>query len=64
MSTLQAAELHVRIARFEAALDNMSCGVCFFDGRQNLLISNRRYAELYDLRPESLRPRNTGPAPS
>jgi len=42
--------------RFEAALENISQGLCFFDGAQRLIVSNRRYAELYDLPPERVRP--------
>ncbi|MGH7119665.1 MAG: putative bifunctional diguanylate cyclase/phosphodiesterase [Acetobacteraceae bacterium] len=50
------AELGAQNARFIAALDNMSHGLCFFDGAQRLIISNRRYAELYRIAPEALKP--------
>jgi PAS domain-containing protein len=42
--------------RFEIALENMIEGLCFFDGAQRLILSNRRYAELYGLLPDQVRP--------
>ena len=45
-----------RIAgRFDLALNNMSQGLCFFDGDRRLVVWNRRYTEIYDLPPDSLR---------
>jgi diguanylate cyclase (GGDEF)-like protein/PAS domain S-box-containing protein len=41
--------------RFDTALNNMSQGLCFFDGEQRLIVWNRRYVEMYDLPPGSLR---------
>ena len=41
---------------FQTALDNMSQGLCFFDGRRRLIICNRRYADLYGLPMARLRP--------
>jgi diguanylate cyclase (GGDEF)-like protein/PAS domain S-box-containing protein len=38
------------------ALDNISQGVCFFDGAKRLVLSNRRYAEIYRLTPEQVQP--------
>jgi PAS domain S-box-containing protein len=43
-------------ARFDTALNNMSQGLCFFDGLQRLIVSNRRYCEIYDLAPVDVRP--------
>jgi len=48
-------ELEVQNARFAAALENMSQGLCFFDGRQRLIICNRRYAEMYKIAPDELK---------
>jgi diguanylate cyclase (GGDEF)-like protein/PAS domain S-box-containing protein len=42
--------------RFDTALNNMSQGLCFFDGEQRLIVCNRRYLDMYDLPPESVRP--------
>lgn len=40
--------------RFDAALDNMSQGLCLFDREEKLLVSNRRYAEMYGLDPQRI----------
>ncbi|MEO6408122.1 MAG: EAL domain-containing protein [Burkholderiaceae bacterium] len=45
--------------RFQTAIDNISQGLCFFDGAQRLIFSNRRYAEMYRLAPEHIRPGTT-----
>ena len=42
--------------RFDSALNNMSQGLCFFDGEQRLIVCNRRYLDMYDLPPESVKP--------
>jgi diguanylate cyclase (GGDEF)-like protein len=41
---------------FDAALSNMSQGLCLYDGQQRLLVSNRQFAELYRLAPDVVRP--------
>ncbi|SHK38212.1 PAS domain S-box-containing protein/diguanylate cyclase (GGDEF) domain-containing protein [Bradyrhizobium lablabi] len=43
-------------SRFDLALNNMSQGLCFFDGEQRLIAYNRRYLDLYGLPPESVKP--------
>ena len=43
-------------ARFDSALNNMSQGLCFFDGEQRLIVCNRRYLDIYGLPPESVKP--------
>src|SRR5580693_8031813 len=43
-------------ARFDSALNNMSQGLCFFDGEQRLVVCNRRYLDIYGLPPESVTP--------
>ncbi|WP_375464152.1 EAL domain-containing protein [uncultured Methylobacterium sp.] len=40
--------------RLDAALDNMSQGLCLYDADQRLMVVNRRYAEIYDLAPGSV----------
>jgi diguanylate cyclase (GGDEF)-like protein len=52
----QKTELQVQNLRFDAALNNMAHGFCMFDRDGKLVISNRRYAEMYHLRPEDLQP--------
>lgn len=41
---------------FRTALNNMSQGLCMFDGAQRLVLSNERYATLYGLSPDEIRP--------
>ena len=43
-------------ARFDLALNNMSQGLCFFDGAHRLIVSNRRYHEIFGLSPDDVRP--------
>ncbi|MDI1347011.1 MAG: MCP four helix bundle domain-containing protein, partial [Pseudolabrys sp.] len=42
--------------RLDAALTSMSQGLCMFDAKEKLVISNRRFAEIYRLQPEKIRP--------
>jgi len=56
-------ELRARIAtleeqalRHQTAIDCVSQGVCLFDGAERLILCNRRYAEVYRLAPEQVRP--------
>jgi len=55
------AALEGQTLRFQLALDNMSQGLCFFDAERRLLVSNRRYAEIYGLSAEQIRPGMTLP---
>jgi methyl-accepting chemotaxis protein len=41
--------LNVKNRRMRAALNNMSEGLCMFDGRERLVVCNRRYRDLYNL---------------
>lgn len=52
----QQEELRQRNFQFDTALNNISQGLCFFDGSQRLIICNRRYIEMYDLEPQALVP--------
>ena len=42
--------------RFDAALANMSQGLCMFDGNKRLIVSNARFAEMYGIDPEIIKP--------
>jgi methyl-accepting chemotaxis protein len=42
--------------RIRTALDNMSQGLCMFDGAERLVISNRKYREMYGLSPKIVKP--------
>ena len=52
-------ELQIQNHRFDVALNNLTQGVCFFDGRQRLILANRRYAEIYNQSAESVQPGTT-----
>jgi methyl-accepting chemotaxis protein len=41
--------------RFHTALENMTHGLCMFDGNKRLVVCNERYASLYRLSPELVR---------
>jgi diguanylate cyclase (GGDEF)-like protein len=47
----QQEQLRQRTLQFDIAVNNMSQGLCFFDGEQKLIVCNRRYAEMYHLDP-------------
>jgi PAS domain-containing protein len=48
-------DLRLQNHRLETALNNVTQGVCFFDGERKLVLANRRYAEIYDLALECIR---------
>ena len=48
------AALSEQNRRFDAALENMSQGLCLFDVEHRLLVWNRRYLEMFGLEPEAL----------
>jgi diguanylate cyclase (GGDEF)-like protein len=48
-------------ARLDAALNNMSQGLCLYDSEHRLLIANRRFYEIYRLDPAVVRPGITFP---
>jgi diguanylate cyclase (GGDEF)-like protein len=48
-------ELQVQNTRFEAALENMSQGLCLLDAQSRLIVGNRRFSELYQLPPAASR---------
>jgi diguanylate cyclase (GGDEF)-like protein len=49
-------ELQREKLRLEAAINNMSQGLCMFDGRQRLIICNDNYARLYGLPADKVKP--------
>jgi diguanylate cyclase (GGDEF)-like protein len=49
MLAANAAEVRLINERFDVAISNMSQGLCLFDADKNLVISNRRYQEMYNL---------------
>ena len=42
--------------RFDTAINNMSQGLCFFDGKQRLIVCNDLYASMYKLTRDLVRP--------
>ena len=52
----KAAELERMNVRFDAALNNMSQGLCMFDAEQKVVVSNARYGEIYHLGRDQIKP--------
>lgn len=52
----QDALLKEQNQRFDAALTNISQGLCMFDVKQNLIVCNERWASIYGLSPEQVKP--------
>ena len=52
----QNAQLETSHLRLDAVLDNMSQGLTMFDSDQRLMVCNRRFAEMYGLSPDHVRP--------
>jgi diguanylate cyclase (GGDEF)-like protein/PAS domain S-box-containing protein len=52
----QEANLRQINLRLDAALDNMSQGLCLFDGQKRLEVVNRRFFEIFGLAREQIQP--------
>lgn len=52
----QESELRVQNVLFDAALNNMSHGLCMFDADRRLIVSNQSYLQLFDLTSEQVVP--------
>jgi diguanylate cyclase (GGDEF)-like protein len=52
----QKSQLETQNLRFDAALNNMSQGLCMFDGAQKLVVCNAPYVRMYRLSPELAKP--------
>jgi len=48
--------LHTQLHRYALAIESILEGVCCFSEDQRLIFCNRRYAEIYRLSPEAVRP--------
>jgi diguanylate cyclase (GGDEF)-like protein/PAS domain S-box-containing protein len=48
--------LQTQNLRFDAALNNMPHGLAMFDSEQRLVVANKRYAEIYGLNAEDVKP--------
>jgi methyl-accepting chemotaxis protein len=51
-----ASQLRMQNIRFDAALNNMSQGLCMFDANKRLVVCNERYAAIYRLPAELVEP--------
>ncbi|HEY6175117.1 MAG TPA: EAL domain-containing protein, partial [Kofleriaceae bacterium] len=49
-------DLSEQNVRFASAMEHMAHGLCMYDREARLVICNRRYAELYNLTPNQIRP--------
>ena len=52
----QEAKLTATNLRLDAALDNMSQGLCLYDAENRLRLANRRYFEIFGLSADQVRP--------
>ena len=61
LAALEARErdLNLQNIRFDAAINNMSQGLCMFDKDERLVVCNTPYAAIYNLPPELVRPGTT-----
>ena len=56
VSKEQEAKLKATNLLLDAALDNMSQGLCLYDAEHRLKVVNRRFCEIFHLSPSQLRP--------
>ncbi len=49
LESAQEEKLRTRNLQFDTAINNMSQGLCFFDGARRLIVCNDRYLEMYGL---------------
>ena len=49
-------KLRERNGRLDAALNNMTQGLCMFDASERIVVLNRRFLEMYKLSPQVVRP--------
>jgi diguanylate cyclase (GGDEF)-like protein len=52
----KAKELELQHLLVKSALNNMRQGLCMFDADKRLVVSNRRYAEIYNIAPDAVKP--------
>ncbi len=53
---LRARGLRIANQRMRVAINNMSQGLCMFDGTERLVVCNQRYMEMYDLAADIVKP--------
>jgi diguanylate cyclase (GGDEF)-like protein/PAS domain S-box-containing protein len=52
-------QLQAQAQQYQVAFDAVAQGICFFDREDRVILSNRRFAEIYRLAPEQIRPNMT-----
>ena len=52
----EIAQSQTQMLSHQRAFDAMTQGVCVFDAEDSVILSNRRFAEIYRLAPEQIRP--------
>src|SRR5262249_29616502 len=52
----KSRELEGANARFDAALNNMSQGLCLFDADARIVVCNQQYLQMYNLSPQVVQP--------
>ena len=52
----EIAQLQAQMQRYLAAFNGIAQGFCIFNSEDRVILSNRRYAEIYRLAPEQVRP--------
>jgi diguanylate cyclase (GGDEF)-like protein len=52
----QEERLRIRNLQFDAAINNMTQGLCLFDAAHRLIVCNERYVEMYRLPPDRVGP--------
>jgi PAS domain-containing protein len=55
-SAFRANGLAAQVSQLQLAIDSMNHGLCMFGPDRRLVVSNARYAELYGIPPELVRP--------
>ena len=55
----EIATLKAQALRHQTAIDAVAQGICFFDGEDRLILSNPRFAEIFRLTSEQVRPGTT-----
>jgi transcriptional regulator with PAS, ATPase and Fis domain len=54
--TILHGRLRLQNKRLLSAIDNMSQGLCMFDGQARIVVNNRRYIDMYRLSSQIVRP--------
>jgi methyl-accepting chemotaxis protein len=56
VAVILTIQMRTHNARIRNALDNMSQGLCMFDRNEKLVVSNKKYLEMYKLSPKVVKP--------